>query len=86
VHYVSKYLRARREHGASSAEAVRYSFNTVGAALLITTVILVAGFTVVSFSGFKPNSQMGIMTVITISLALILDFLFLPALLMKVEK
>jgi predicted RND superfamily exporter protein len=86
VHFVSKYLRARREHGATSAEAVRYSFNTVGAALLITTVILVAGFTVVSFSGFKPNSQMGIMTVITISLALILDFLFLPALLMKVEK
>ena len=85
VHFMSKYLRARREHGMTPAEAVRYSFNIVGSALLITTVILVAGFAVLFFSGFQPNSQVGAMTVITISLALVLDFLFLPTLLMKVE-
>jgi len=30
VHYLSKYLRARREHGLNAEEAVRYAFKTVG--------------------------------------------------------
>jgi predicted RND superfamily exporter protein len=86
VHFLSKYLRARREHGAASSEAVRYSFNTVGSALLITTVILVAGFSILSFSGFQVNSQISVMTIVTITLALGLDFFFLPTLLMKMEE
>ncbi len=85
VHFMSKYLRARREHGMDAPDAVRYSFHTVGVALTVSTIVLVAGFTVLSFSGFKVNSDMGTMTAITISLALLLDFLFLPTLLMKLE-
>ena len=85
IHFMSKYLRARKEHGVSSSEAVRYAFNTVGTALWVTTLILTAGFTVLSFSGFKVNADMGMMTSITIILALILDFFFLPTILMKVE-
>ena len=40
VHFLSKYLRARREQGMSSEDAVRYAFNTVGVALLVTTICL----------------------------------------------
>ncbi len=86
VHFMSKYLRARREYRMTSQEAVRYAFNTVGTALWVTTSALVAGFTVLSFSGFKINSDMGLMTATTITFALALDFLFLPALLMKTEE
>lgn len=86
IHFMSKYLRARREYKMGTANAVRYSFNTVGTALMISTLALIAGFLVLSFSGFKINSDMGIMTTITITLALALDFLFLPALLMKVDR
>jgi hypothetical protein len=86
VHFMSKYLRARREHGMDPAGAVRYSFNTVGTAMWVTTLALVAGFSVLAFSGYKMNSDMGLMTAITITLALVLDFIFLPALLMKVEE
>ncbi len=85
VHFLSKYLRARREHNLDASGAVRYSFNTVGTAMWVTTVSLVAGFTVLSFSGFKMNANMGIMTSITIMLALFMDFFFLPALLIKVD-
>jgi len=85
VHFLSKYLRARREHSMNSADAVRYSFNTVGTAMWITTAALVAGFLVLTFSGYKMNSDMGLMTAITITLALALDFLFLPTLLIKVD-
>ncbi len=86
VHFMSKYLLARREHRMAPAEAVRYAFNTVGAAIAISTVTLVAGFLVLAFSGFKTNANMGLMTAITIVLALLLDFFFLPVLLMKAEK
>ncbi len=45
-----------------------------------------AGFLVLIFSGFRMNSDMGLMTAITITLALAMDFLFLPTILMKVER
>ncbi len=85
IHFMSKYLRARREYGMPAPEAVKYAFNTVGTALWATTLILSAGFIVLSFSGFKMNSDLGIMTTITLIFALGLDFFLLPAVLMKAE-
>ena len=85
IHYLSKYLRARREKGLSPEEAVRYAFRSVGLALWITTIVLVAGFLILSQSHFALNSNMGIMTAVTIVFALLADFLFLPPLLMKLE-
>jgi len=86
VHFLSKYQRARKEHGMSSEDAVRYAFNTVGSAIWVTTLALVGGFGVLSFSGFQINAHMGAMTTITIILAIILDFFFLPTLLLKLES
>jgi len=86
IHYLSKYLRARRERGMSPEQAVRYAFNTVGVALVVTTIVLSFGFMVLAQSNFLLNSQMGLMTAITIVIALIVDFTFLPAFLMLVDK
>ena len=86
VHFLSKYLRARREKGLSSHDAVRYAFSTVGMALWVTSIALVAGFLVLSLSAFELNSGMGLLTAMTITLALIADFLLLPPLLMKFEE
>ena len=86
VHFLSKFRRARMELGKSTEEAVRYSFHTVGTALLLTSVILVCGFLVLTFSGFRMNVQLGFMTTIAILCALVADFLFLPALLMKLDR
>jgi len=86
IHFLSKYLRARRERNMNAEDAVRYAFQTVGVALTVTTIVLVAGFTVISQSNFLVNSQMGALTAVTITIALIVDFLFLPALLILVDK
>jgi len=86
VHFMSKYLRARRENGLDQSEAVLYSFHTVGTALWVTTVALVAGFLVLSVSGFKINSDMGLMTAVTLGIALVMDFLLLPVLLLMLDK
>jgi predicted RND superfamily exporter protein len=79
-------LRARQNLGQTAEEAVRYAFNTVAKPLLITTIVLVAGFSVLMLSNFNVNAKMGIMISATISIALIFDFLLLPALLMKFDR
>jgi len=86
IHYLSKYLRARREKGLNAEDAVRYAFSTVGVALWVTSVALVAGFLVLSTSSFKLNSGMGLLTAIVIAIALLVDFLLLPPLLIALDK
>lgn len=86
IHFLSKYLRARREQGKNPEDAVRYAFSTAGRALWITSLVLVAGFLVLSQSSFELNSGMGLLSAITIVLALVVDFLLLPPLLMLIEK
>jgi uncharacterized protein len=85
VHFLSKYLRARREQGLTPPDAVRYAFASVGMAMFVTSVILIVGFGILSLSAFTLNGGMGRLTAITILLALSADFLFLPPILMKAE-
>lgn len=86
IHFLSKYARARREKHDNAEEAVRYAFGTVGFALLVTTLVLAAGFLVLTFSNFTVNADLGLLTAITVVVALLVDFLFLPPLLMKLEE
>ena len=82
VHWLSKYVRARDERGLSVEESIRYAFRNVGMAIVVNTIILAAGFYVMTTSAFKMNADLGLMTILSIVGALILDFLLLPALLL----
>lgn len=84
VHFLSKYQRARKQ-GQTAEQAVRYAFHTVGRALWITTVVLVAGFSVLAMSSFRLNADMGQLSALVIFIALVVDFVFLPALLMRFD-
>ncbi len=86
VHFVSKFLRARRELGYTAEEAVKYAFETVGKALIITTVVLLSGFLVLAQSSFAMTSYMARITTIIIPAALLVDFILLPSLLILVSK
>jgi predicted RND superfamily exporter protein len=85
VHFLTKYKHARDKYGKSSEEAVKYAFSSVGRALWITTLVLVAGFMVLAQSTFALNADMGLLTAVTIAVALTVDFLFLPPLLMLLD-
>lgn len=85
VHFLAKYIRARRERAMNAEQAIRYAFTSVGKAIVVNTVILVAGFLVLTTSSFKVNVDMGMLTAIAIVFALVLDFLFLPPLLMWLD-
>lgn len=83
VHFLTKYVRGIREKGYDQADAIKYAFQTVGSALVVNTVILAIGFAYLATSAFKINADMGLLTALAITLALIFDFLFLPTLMMR---
>lgn len=82
VHFISKYRRARLVKDLTPEDSIRYAFDHVGAALIITTLVLCIGFGVLATSDFAVNSMAGSLTAITIFIALVFDFLILPPLLM----
>jgi len=86
VHFLSKYLRSIRDQGLNSEEAVKYAFSNVGVALLVTNAVLIAGFLVLAQSSFALNQQLGQFTALTFLLALVIDFLLLPPLLIMTSK
>lgn len=86
VHFLSKYNHARTTLGKNVEDAIRYAFHTVGVALLITSAILVGGFTVMEFSHFNPSRSMGLLLALTIAVALVIDFLLLPPLLLLADR
>ncbi len=86
IHFLSKYIRAKRELNLAPEAAVEYAFKTVGVALSSTTLVLCAGFMVLTLSPFSMNAEMGLMSALTIGLALVVDFFFLPPLLLLLDK
>ncbi len=86
VHFLSKYIRARRERGLDLVDGMRYAFQTVGTALTITTVVLVAGFLVLAASHFGPTWVTGLLLSVTLAYAWIADFFFLPPLLFVLDR
>ena len=85
VHFLTKYLKAEHE-GKSQHDLILYAFRQVGAPLMFTSVILVAGFGAMISSDFVINSDMALYCSIVIGLALLADFILLPATILKFEK
>lgn len=86
VHFISKYRDGRLTKGLNPEESIHYAFSKVGSALIVTTIVLVIGFGLLTLSDFNLNSMTGLLTAITIGLALIFDFLILPPLLIMFDQ
>ena len=86
VHFLSKFNSAQKEQHLKTADALRYSFNTVGLAMCITTIVLVGGFLVLATSNFSPTWVTGTLMAMTLFYALITDFLLLPPLLLWLDR
>ena len=86
IHFLTKYKRGRLEQGLDAPDAVRYAFSHVGQAIVVTSIILIAGFSVLATSDFALNSLMALLTAIAIFMAVVADFLLLPALLIMLDS
>jgi len=85
VHMIAKYKRL-----TSPADPVHMRLEavarTVGPALTVSAVVLIAGFLTLDLSNFLINAYLGLMTAIVIAIALVTDLTLLPALLGVTEK
>lgn len=80
IHFLTRFEQERLA-GGTVAAALRRSFVGVGSALIMTTVILIAGFSTVLMSDSRDHRIFAVMGVLTISTALLGDLIFLPAIL-----
>ena len=85
VHVLSKYIYARRE-GSAPEQAVRYSLDRAGSAITITTLSLAVGTMVLLFSNTFYYQNVALLLTPIIVVALLLDTLFLPPLLVRFDR
>jgi predicted RND superfamily exporter protein len=78
-------LRRKLGGGSNLEEAIADTVQTAGRPIIITSLILIIGFGVLSFGSFNPNIQFGIVSALVIGFALLCDLLLLPAVL-KIVK
>ena len=86
THFLVKYREARSLKRLSAEQAIIETFTTVGSALVSTSIVLGVGFLVLVGSDFAVNSTSGLLVALTIAVAIVLDLLFLPALLIKLDR
>ncbi len=85
IHFMTKYTDSRKA-GNLPSESVQIAFRSVGRALFTTTVVFGLGFMVFGASGVVGNQVLGLLVGITVIIALLADFFFLPPLLMLLDE
>jgi len=84
IHVLARY-REELQRQSSYVEAIVAAMTHSLGAIVITSVILVAGFLVIGYSAFPQNQQFGVLGAVIIFLALVADLLFTPACLMLLK-
>ncbi|MBX3438781.1 MAG: MMPL family transporter [Planctomycetaceae bacterium] len=80
IHFLTRYEEVRQD-AVDEHDAIRQAFTGVGTALIMTTVVLITGFSTVLFSDMREQRIFVSMGILTIGSALVGDLIFLPALL-----
>jgi predicted RND superfamily exporter protein len=84
VHFLNRFFQARAA-GEPRKMAIETAIKTAGEVMVVTTALLSAGLCVTLFSGFFPIRLFGVMMIVTLWAALLIDLLLLPALLSRKE-
>lgn len=84
IHMSLRYQRERRA-GSSCLEAITIALNTVGEAVVVTSICLALGFAVLMFSSWGGLVAFGLLASLGIVMALLADLLLLPAALLRRE-
>lgn len=86
IHFMSKYLRARRLYGLTTEDAIRYAYTHCGKALWAVAVVLATGFGVLALSPMVFSDNLGVLSAIIMTLALGSNLLLLPSLLLYLDR
>jgi hypothetical protein len=85
IHFIARFQHERTE-GSDTLEAVMVAIRRIGPVMVITTVVLVCGVGVTIFGQMPQTRTFGGIVVMTLLSALVADLIFLPALILTLEK
>ncbi len=85
IHFISK-LKLELLTGKSLYYAVKRTYVTTGKAVIITSCILMAGFSTLIFSNFESTFYVGLLISLTLLFAVLSDLLLLPILVVYFYK
>ncbi len=85
IHYLTRYVRARRR-GLTAEGAVCDALGRVGPAIWVAGFVLIAGFALLALSRFQVTRELGLLTALTLAVALLTDFVLLPAVLLLLDR
>jgi predicted RND superfamily exporter protein len=80
IHVMSRYRLMRRQ-GKSVNDAIIHALQTSGRAVILTSIILIVGFSCMLAGHFMPFIYVGLFSAMIMLFALIGDLIFMPALL-----
>lgn len=83
IHIMSYYLKNTSK---DPLECMTQTFKHAGSAMLITTMIMTAGFSLFLFSSFGATYYMGLFISLSLTIALLVDLTILPLLLMRYKR
>jgi hypothetical protein len=78
IHFLARF-REEVRHGAHVLMAIRRSFRGAGRAIVLTSVLIIAGLSMLLLSRFVPSRRFAELTSVTMAAALVGDLLLLPA-------
>ncbi len=85
IHFLSRY-RFELDQGLEKTEAIRQAFAEVGTGMIMTTIVLVAGFSSVLASESRDHRDFASLGIVTLGIALLCDIFCLPALVSVFDK
>ncbi len=85
IHFMHNFRRYFEE-GGDPVAAVHQTLQTTGRAMLVTTIVLSIGFFTFTFATMNNLFRFGLLTALTISMALVADYFIAPALMVLVNR
>ncbi len=85
IHYLARY-RLARQAGDTISQAVSNSFKDTGISMIYTSIVLFLGFITFTASSFGGTQALGLLTSLTLGIAMFSNLILLPSLLLSFDK
>jgi len=86
MYFLTKYRQELKRHAGSISKTVSLTIQETGVSMVYTAVILFFGFFIFTASNFGGTSALGVLISVTLLIAMFSNLIFLPALLLSLEK
>ncbi|MCX6274931.1 MAG: efflux RND transporter permease subunit [Bacteroidetes bacterium] len=86
MYFLTKYRQELKRHAGSISKTVSLTIQETGVSMVYTAVILFFGFFIFTASNFGGTSALGVLISVTLLIAMFSNLIFLPVLLLSLEK